>query len=79
MSMVAGQVTAIQTGLLVGLLEPYTDGQKLQTFFYLLEGNDIRAEMVLAPSNAESLYITTDIDPETKRDKVIWLKDLDIT
>ena len=34
--------------------------------------------MVLAPSKAESLYITTDIDPETKRDKVIWLKDLDV-
>ena len=26
---VAGQVTAIQTGLLDGLLEPYTGGQKL--------------------------------------------------
>ena len=34
--------------------------------------------MVLAPSKAESLYITTDIDPETKRDKVVWLKDLDV-
>ena len=34
--------------------------------------------MVLAPSKAESLYITTDIYPETKRDKVIWLKDLDV-
>ena len=31
MSRVAGQVTAIQTGLLDGLLEPYTGGQKLQT------------------------------------------------
>ena len=28
----AGQVTAIQTGLLDGLLEPYTGRQKLQTF-----------------------------------------------
>ena len=35
-------------------------------------------EMVLAPSKEESLYITTDIDPETERDKVIWLKDLDV-
>ena len=34
--------------------------------------------MVLAPSKAESLYITTDIDPKTERDKVIWIKDLDI-
>ena len=34
--------------------------------------------MVLAPSKAESMYITIDIDPETKRDKVIWLKDLDV-
>ena len=34
--------------------------------------------MMLAPSKAESLYITTDIDPETKREKVVWLKDLDI-
>ena len=34
--------------------------------------------MVLAPSKAESLYITTDTDPETERDKVIFLKDLDI-
>ena len=33
---VAGQVTAIQTGPLVGLLEPYTGGQKLQNF---LKGN----------------------------------------
>ena len=33
--------------------------------------------MMLAPSKAESLYITTDIDPETERDKVIWIKDLD--
>ena len=40
---------------------------------HLLEGSDIRDEMVLAPSKAESLYITTDIDPETKRDKVVWL------
>ena len=34
--------------------------------------------MVLAPSKAESMYITTDTDPETERDKVIFLKDLDI-
>ena len=34
--------------------------------------------MVLAPSKAKSLYITTDIDPKTERDKVIWLHDLDI-
>ena len=34
--------------------------------------------MVLAPSKAESLYIATDTDPKTERDKVIWLKDLDI-
>ena len=34
--------------------------------------------MVLAPSKAVSLYITTDINPETERDKVIWIKDLDI-
>ena len=34
--------------------------------------------MVLAPSKAESLYITTDTNPETERDKVIFLKDLDI-
>ena len=34
--------------------------------------------MVLAPPKAESLYITTDIDPKTERDKVIWIKDLDI-
>ena len=34
--------------------------------------------MVLAPSKAESLYITTDINPETERDKVIWIKDLNI-
>ena len=34
--------------------------------------------MVLASSNAISLYITTDTDPETERDKVIFLKDLDI-
>ena len=34
--------------------------------------------MVLAPSKAESLYITTDINPETEKDKVIWIKDLDI-
>ena len=45
---------------------------------YLLDGSDIQGEMVLAPSKADSLYITTDIDPETERDKVIWLKDLDI-
>ena len=45
---------------------------------YLLDGNDIQGEMVLAPSKAESLYITTDIDPKTERDKVIWLNDLDI-
>ena len=45
---------------------------------YLLDGNDIQGEMVLAPSKAGSLYITTDIDPETERDKVIWIKDLDI-
>ena len=32
--------------------------------------------MVLAPSKVESLYITTDIDPKTERDKVIWLHDL---
>ena len=37
---------------------------------YLLDGSDIQGEMVLAPSNAESMYITTDTDPETKRDKV---------
>ena len=30
---------------------------------------------MLAPSKAESLYITTETDPETKRDKVIFLKD----
>ena len=34
--------------------------------------------MVLAPSKAESLYITTGINPETERDKVIWLKDLKV-
>ena len=34
--------------------------------------------MVLAPSKLESMYITTDTDPETERDKVIFLKDLDI-
>ena len=34
--------------------------------------------MVLAPSKAESMYITTDIDPETERNKVIWLKYLDV-
>ena len=34
--------------------------------------------MVLAPSKAKSLYITTDIDPKTERDKVVWLHDLDI-
>ena len=44
----------------------------------MLDGNDIQGEMVLAPSKAESMYITTDIDPETERDKVIWIKDLDI-
>ena len=36
MARVAGQVTAIQTGLLDGLLEPYTGGQKLQTFFLIV-------------------------------------------
>ena len=45
---------------------------------YLLDSNDIYGEMVLAPSKAESMYITTDIDPETERDKVIWIKDLNI-
>ena len=30
---------------------------------YLLDGNNIHGEMVLAPSKAESMYITTDIDP----------------
>ena len=30
---------------------------------YLLDGNDIHGEMVLAPSKAESMYITADIDP----------------
>ena len=44
----------------------------------LLDGNDIQGEMVIAPSKAESLYITTYIDPKTERDKVIWLKGLDI-
>ena len=44
----------------------------------MLFGDNIQGEMVLAPSKAESLYITTDIDPETERDKVIWIKDLDI-
>ena len=34
--------------------------------------------MVLAPSKAESLYITTSTNPKTERDKVIFLKDLDI-
>ena len=34
--------------------------------------------MVLAPSKVESLNITTDIDPKTERDKVIWIKNLDI-
>ena len=34
--------------------------------------------MVLAPSKAESPYITTDINPKTERDKVIWLHNLDI-
>ena len=34
--------------------------------------------MVLAPSKAESMYITTDTNPETERDRVIFLKDLDI-
>ena len=32
---------------------------------YLLDGSDIQGEMVLAPSKAESMYITTDTDPET--------------
>ena len=45
---------------------------------YFLDGNDIQGEMVLAPSKAESLYITTDTESETERDKVIFLKDLDI-
>ena len=45
---------------------------------YLLGGDNIQGEMVLAPSKAESPYITTDINPETERDKVIWIKDLDI-
>ena len=45
---------------------------------YLLDGSDIQGEMVLASSKAESLYITIDTDPETERDKVIFLKDLDI-
>ena len=45
---------------------------------YLLDGSDIQGEMVLAPSKAESMYITTDTDPETERDKVIFFKDLDI-
>ena len=40
--------------------------------------NHIQGEMVLAPSKAESLYITTDIYPETKRNRVIWLDNLDI-
>ena len=44
----------------------------------MLDGDDIQCEMVLAPSKPESLYITTDIDPETERDKVIWIKDLNI-
>ena len=42
----------------------------------MLDGRDIQGEMVLAPSKAESLYITTDTNPETERDKVIFLKDL---
>ena len=45
---------------------------------YLLDGSNIQGEMVLAPSKAESLNITTDTNPETERDKVIFLKDLDI-
>ena len=45
---------------------------------YLLDGSDIQGEMLLAPSKAESLYITTDFDHQTERDKVIFLKDLDI-
>ena len=57
--------------------EAYIGGQKLQTY-HLLDGNNIHGEMVLAPSKAESLYITTDINPEIERDKVIWIKDLDI-
>ena len=45
---------------------------------YLLDSSNIQGEMVIAPSKAESLYITTDTNPETERDKVIFLKDLDI-
>ena len=44
----------------------------------MLDGSDIQDEMVLEPSKAVRLYITTYIDPETERDKVIWLKDLDV-
>ena len=44
----------------------------------MLDDDNIQGEMVLAPSKAESLYITTDIDPETERDRVIWLDNLDI-
>ena len=34
--------------------------------------------MFIALTKAESLYITTDTNPETERDKVIFLKDLNI-
>ena len=44
----------------------------------MLEGSNIQGVLALAPTKAESLYITTDIDPKTERDKVIWLHDLDI-
>ena len=36
---------------------------------YLLEGSDIQDEMVLAPFKAESLYITTDINPERSEER----------
>ena len=45
---------------------------------YLLDNNDIQGDMVLAPPKADSLYITTELDPETERDKVIFLPALDI-
>ena len=50
MSRVAGQVTAIQTGLLDGLLEPYTGGQKLQTFFLSTSLEDLPGLVASVPT-----------------------------
>ena len=35
---------------------------------YLLEGSDIQGVMVLAPTKAESLYISTNIDSKMEKD-----------